>query len=118
MESGDAQRLPASIISHMWVEKNAPWMGQHLRRKLVTIFGRGLESGGGTPPVEPPDGKQGQDVDVLPNKGGTAAMSRGGVPGAPSNKDGNAVALRAPARPRNRGDAGGRKLPPPRVSHV
>ena len=54
------------------------------------------KSGGATTPVDPPGGRQGQDVqDVLPNEGGTAAMSRGGVPGGPSNKDGNAGALRA-----------------------
>ena len=69
--------------------------------------------------MDPPDGKRGQDVqDVLPDEGGTAEMSRGGVHRGPSNKDGNAGALRAPARPRHRGDAGGRKLPPPTVSQV
>ena len=45
------------------------------------------ESGGLTTNVDPPDGKRGQDIqDVLPGEGGTAAMSRGGVPGGPSNK--------------------------------
>ena len=40
------------------------------------------ESGGATTPVDPPDGKRGQDVqDVLPDKGGTAAVSRGRVTG-------------------------------------
>ena len=67
----------------------------------------------------PPDGRKGQDVqDVLPKEGGTAAMSRGGVPGVSSNKDGNAGALCAPSRPRHRGDAGGGKAPPPMVSPV
>ena len=56
--------------------------------------------------MEPPDGKRGQDVqDVLPNEGGTAAMSLGGVPGGPGNVDGDVGALRAPACPRHRGDA-------------
>ena len=39
-ENGAVQRLPTRIISHLWVEKNAPWEELHLRRKLVTIFGR------------------------------------------------------------------------------
>ena len=39
----DSKRFPERIRSHMWVEKNAPWMGLHLRRKLVIIFGSGLE---------------------------------------------------------------------------
>ena len=42
-ESGSAQRLQARIRSHMWVEKNVPCMGPHLKRKLVTIFGSGIE---------------------------------------------------------------------------
>ena len=42
-ESGAPQRFPERIRSHMWVEKNAPWMGTHLRRKLVMIFGSGIE---------------------------------------------------------------------------
>ena len=41
-ESEAAQILPARIRSHMCVDKNAPWMGPHLKRKLVTIFGRGI----------------------------------------------------------------------------
>ena len=39
-ESGAAQRFPVRIRSHLWVEENFPWMGPHLRRELVTIFGR------------------------------------------------------------------------------
>ena len=67
----------------------------------------------------PPDERRGQDVqDVLPDEGGTASMYRGGVPGGSRNKDGNAGALRAPARPIHRGDAGGGKTPPPTVSPV
>ena len=54
----------------------------------------------------------------FPTKGGTAAMSRGGVPGGSSNKDDNAGALRAPERPRHRGDAGGGQPPPPTMSPV
>ena len=66
-----------------------------------------------------PDGNMVQDIqDVLPDKGGTADMSRGRVPGDTGNKDGNAGALCAPACPRHRGDAGGRKLPPPTVCQV
>ena len=42
-ESGASQRFPDRIISHICVEKNAPWMGPHLRRKLVMIFGDGIE---------------------------------------------------------------------------
>ena len=77
------------------------------------------ESGGATTPVDPPDGKRGKEVqDVLPDERGTTAMSRGGVPGGPSNKDGNAGALRALARPRHLGDAGGGQPPPPMVSPV
>ena len=64
--------------------------------------------------VDPPDGRGGQDVqDVLPNEGGGAAVSSGGVPKGASNKDGDAGALRAPARPRHRGDAGGGQPTPP-----
>ena len=77
------------------------------------------KSGGTETPVDPPDGRGGQDVhDVLPGEGGTAAMSLGGVPGGSSNKNGNAGALRAPTRPRYRGDAGGGKPLPPTVSLV
>ena len=69
--------------------------------------------------MDPPDGRGGQDVqDFLPDEGETAEMSRGGVPGGSSNKDGNAGALRALARPRHRGDAGGGKTLPPTVSLV
>ena len=42
-ESGTAQRLPARIIYHMWVEKNAPCVRFHLRSKLLIVFGRGIE---------------------------------------------------------------------------
>ena len=77
------------------------------------------ESGGATTPVDPPDGRRGQDVqDVPPDEGGTAEISCGGVPRGPSNKDGNAGALRAPERPRHLGVSGGSKLPPPTVSQV
>ena len=37
------KRLPERIRSHMWVEKNTPCMGPYLKRKLVTIFGMGIE---------------------------------------------------------------------------
>ena len=53
--------------------------------------------------------------DVLPGKGRTADMPRGGVPGESGDEDGTAGALRAPAYPRHRGDYGRRKLPPPTV---
>ena len=77
------------------------------------------KSGGATTPVDPPDERRGQDVqDVLPDEGGTASMYRGGVPGGSRNKDGNAGALRAPARPIHHGDAGGGKPPPPTASPV
>ena len=56
--------------------------------------------------------------DVLSGKGGTAEMPRVGVPGESGDEDGNAGALRAPACPQQRGDAGGRKLPPPTVRPV
>ena len=56
--------------------------------------------------------------DVLPNEGGAAAMSIGGVPWGDSNKDGDAGELRAPACPRHRGNAGGGQPPPPTVSPV
>ena len=42
-ESGAEHRLPARIRSHMWVEKNTPWMEPHLSKKLVKIFGRRIE---------------------------------------------------------------------------
>ena len=77
------------------------------------------ESGEATTPMDTLDGKRGQDIqDVLPNKGGTAAISSGRVPGNTGNEDGNAGALRALACPRHCGDAGGRKLPPPTVCQV
>ena len=42
-ESGASQRFPERVRYHIWVEKNAPWMGPHLRRKLVMIFGSGIK---------------------------------------------------------------------------
>ena len=42
-DSGATQRLPTRIRYHIRVEKNAPWMGSHLRRKLVMIFVSELE---------------------------------------------------------------------------
>ena len=45
-------------------------------------------------------------------------MPCGGVPKETGNEDGEAGALHAPACPRHRGDAGGRKLPPPTVRQV
>ena len=39
----DSHRFPERIRYHMWVEKNAPWMGPHLNSKLVMICGIGLE---------------------------------------------------------------------------
>ena len=78
-----------------------------------------LKSSSAATNVDPPDGRGGQDVqDALPNKGGDAAVSSAGVPGGASDKDGDAGALRAPARPRHRGDAGGGQPPPPTVSPV
>ena len=56
--------------------------------------------------------------DVLSGKGGTTDMPRGGVPRETGDEDGNAGALRAPACTRQRGDAGGRKFPPPTVHQV
>ena len=56
--------------------------------------------------------------DVLSGKGGTAEMPRGGVPGGNSDENSDAGVLRAPACPRHRGDAVGRKLPPPTVRQV
>ena len=50
------------------------------RFNVESYYDSTWESGGATTPVDPPDGKRGQDVqDVLPNEGGTAAM--GGCPG-------------------------------------
>ena len=67
----------------------------------------------------PPRQTGGQDVqDVLPNEGGVAVVSSGGVPGDASDKDGDVGALLAPARPRHRGDAGGGQPTPPTVSPV
>ena len=57
-------------------------------------------------------------LDFLSGKGGIAEMPRGGLPGETGDEDGDAGALRAPACPRHRGDAGGRKLPPPTVRPV
>ena len=77
------------------------------------------ESVGATTHMDSLDGKRGQDIqDVLPEEGGIAAMSRGGVPGGTGNEDGSAGALRAPACLRHCGDAGIRKLPPPMVWQV
>ena len=77
------------------------------------------ESGEATKPIDTLDGKRGQDIqDVLLDEGRTVAMSGGGVPGGTGNADGNAGALRAPARPRHHGDAGGKKLTPPTVCQV
>ena len=45
-------------------------------------------------------------------------MPHGGVPGESDDEDGNPGALRAPACPRHRGDARGRKIPPPTVRPV
>ena len=75
------------------------------------------ESGRTKRPVEHPGRGQGPPgiLGVLSEKGGTTDMPRGGVPGENCNKDGDAGALSAPAYPRHRGDAGGRKLPPPTV---
>ena len=41
-ESGAAKIFHAWIRSHMWVKKNVPWLKPHSRRKLVTVFGRGI----------------------------------------------------------------------------
>ena len=46
------------------------------------------------------------------------AMSCGRLPGDTGNEEFNAGALRAPACPRHRGDAGGKKLPQPMVHQV
>ena len=74
---------------------------------------------GATTPVDPPDRKRGQDVqDVLLDKGGNVAMYRGGVPGFPSNKDGNAGSIIVLTRPSLCGDDEGGKPPPPTVSVV
>ena len=56
--------------------------------------------------------------DVLPGKGRTADMPSGRVPGESGDKDGNTGALCAPACLQQRGDSGGRKLPPPTVRPV
>ena len=42
-ESGASQRFPERIRYHIWVEKNAPCMRPHLRRKLVMIFDSGVK---------------------------------------------------------------------------
>ena len=57
-------------------------------------------------------------TDFLSGKGGTAEMSRGGVPRESGDEDGNAGALSAPSSPRHRGDSVGRKLSPPKVRPV
>ena len=72
-----------------------------------------------TPVVHPIQGKGPQGIpDVISGKGGTADTPCGGVPVETGDKDGNAGALFAPACPRHRGDAGGRKLPPLAVRQV
>ena len=77
------------------------------------------ESGGVKTPVDNPDRGQVPGIpDVLSRKGGTAEMLHGGVPRETGDEDGHAGALRAPTCTRNRGDAEGRKLPPPMVRHV
>ena len=78
------------------------------------------EGGGTTTSVKYPGRRKGTPriPDVLSGNGGAADMPHGGVPGESGNKDGNAGALRAPACPQNRGDAGGRKIPPPTVRQV
>ena len=78
------------------------------------------ESGGAMTPVDHPSRGQGPPgiPDVLSVKGGTAYMPRGGVPGESGDGDGNVGALRAPEFPLHRGDAVGRKLPPPTVHQV
>ena len=42
-ESGASRRFPERIRYHIWVEKNAPCMRPHLRRKLVMIFDSGVK---------------------------------------------------------------------------
>ena len=71
-------------------------------------------------PVDNPDRGQGLPgiPDVLSKKGGTVEMPRGGVLRETGDEDGDAGALCAPACPRHRGDAGGRKLLPPTVPRV
>ena len=78
------------------------------------------ESGGATMPgYHPGQGQVPPGIpDVLSSTGGTADIPRGGVPRKHGNEDGDAGALRAPACPRHRGDAGERKLPPPTVHLV
>ena len=75
------------------------------------------EGVGETTPVDHPGRGKGLPgiPDVLSGKGGTADMPCGGVPGESGDEDANTGALCAPACPRHRGDAGGRKLPPPPV---
>ena len=43
VESRASQRSTERIRNHIWVDKNAPWMGPHLSRKLVMIFGSGIK---------------------------------------------------------------------------
>ena len=43
VESGASQRFTKRIRSHTRLQNNAPWMGPQLRRKLVMIFGSGIE---------------------------------------------------------------------------
>ena len=76
------------------------------------------EGGGATTPVVHPGRGKGPPgiPDVLSGKGGITYMPRGGVPRETGDEDGNAGALCAPACPRHRGDAGGRKPPPPRCA--
>ena len=68
--------------------------------------------------MDPPYVRGGGVQDVLPNEGGDVAVSSVGVPRGTSDKDGDAGALCAPARPRHRGDAGGGQPFPPTVSPV
>ena len=77
------------------------------------------KTGGAKTKVDNPDRGHGPVIpDVLSGKGGTANMTRGGVPRETYDEDVDAGALYATACPRHRGDAGGRKLPPPTVLHM
>ena len=103
--SGGKQRVQRDDVSRLPVESSddSTW-----------------EVGGSTTPVDHPGRGKGSPgiPDILYRKGGTEDLPRGGVPRESGDKDVNAGALLAPEFPRHRGDAGGRKLPPPTVRPV
>ena len=77
------------------------------------------KSSGTAVAVDAPSRRGTQDIqDVIPGEGATKAVSGNRVPVGSSDKDGDAGALHAPERTRNRGDDGGGQPLPPTVFPV